>query len=311
MIFVTMILPFFVVSVKSPAKEEKAEKNEDKIISVYIKNEDKVEDMTMEDYITNVVCAEMPALFEKEALKAQAVAARTYTVSKIMANNTDEILAVHKNAQICTDSTHCQAYLSKQEAFEKWADDAKDFYDKISSAVKETHGEIITYQNEPIRAVFHSSNSGRTENAKDVWGGEFPYLVSVESSGENLSPKYETEYTTTYENFVNVFSKSYPDIDKSKFIDAITYTDGGSVDYINIFGKNIKGTQIRNMFKLKSANFEIKKQDDIVIFTVHGYGHGVGMSQYGANYMATQGKNYREILANYYKDTTISMYNLK
>ncbi|MBE7037619.1 MAG: stage II sporulation protein D [Ruminococcaceae bacterium] len=311
-IFVVIVLiffvPYFVVSVKG-IKNEKGIKQEENTISVYIKDEDIVLDIPMEEYIINVVCAEMPALFETEALKAQAVAARTYTVSKIKANKNEEILKAHKNAQICTDSTHCQAYMSKDEAYKKWGKDADSFYQKISDAVLLTKGEILTYQNEPIQAVFHSSNSGRTENAKDVWGRDFEYLVSVVSDGEDLSPRYENEYVTTYENFKNIILNEYPDIDESKFVDNITYTRGGAVDSINIFGKSIKGTKVRQMFKLSSANFEIKKENDIVTFKSYGYGHGVGMSQYGANFMASEGKNYKQILENYYNGTTILMYN--
>lgn len=318
MIAVTVFVPFFVVSVKGgngkeSAKNDKETQNmqNNKTISVYVKNEDKVENMDFEDYITGVVCAEMPALFENEALKAQAVAARTYTVSKINANTSDEVLNMHKNAVICTDSAHCQAYLTKAEINAKWGSDANEFYNKIKSCVNATQGEIMCYNGEAIRAVFHSSNNGKTENAKDVWGGDVPYLVSVESKGEDLSPKYKTEYTTTFDNFYNVIAQNYPGTDKSKFIENITYTDGEKVDSITVFGAKIRGVDMRSMFKLNSADFTIQKQDDVVTFTCHGYGHGVGMSQYGANYMAKNGKKYDEILQTYYNGIDISMYNLK
>ncbi len=311
MAVVTVAVPFFVISVKGGGEKTEQKEENIKTISVYIKDKDKVENMEFEEYITNVVCAEMPALFEAEALKAQAVAARTYTVSKINANVSDEILQMHKNARICTDSAHCQAYLSNEELQQKWGNDADKYYSKIKSAVYNTQSEIVTYNNEPIRAVFHSSNNGKTENAKNVWGGEFPYLVSVESAGEDLSPKYKTEYTTTFDNFYNVISQNYANADKSRFIENITYTDGEKVDSITVFGTKIRGVDMRSMFKLNSADFEIQKQNDVVTFTCYGYGHGVGMSQYGANYMAKNGKKYDEILKTYYSGTAISMYNLK
>ena len=307
-------LPFFAVFVKKGAgtsetkKKNQADADMGKEISVYFADSKKCVSMPFEEYITGVVCAEMPALFEVEAIKAQAVAARTYTVSKINANAND-LSDIHKGAAICTSPAHCQAYLSKEEISKKWRDSADEFYDKIKSAVSGTKGEILTYQNEPIRAVFHSSNNGRTENASDVWGGDFPYLRSVESFGEDLSPKYLTEYTVDYKVFCDTVKKEYPSADFSHFANEILRTEGGAVDTIEIFGVKIKGTKMRSMFMLKSANFDIKKDGDTVIFTVHGYGHGVGMSQYGAKYMASQGKNYAEILAAYYGGAQISMYN--
>ena len=307
-------LPFLAVSVKKGADtSEKGQKNQADIdmgkeISVYLADSGKCVTMPFEEYITGVVCAEMPALFEVEAIKAQAVAARTYTVSKINANAND-LQDAHKGASICTSPSHCQAYVPKEEISKKWGNNAEEFYNKIKSAVLDTKGEILTYQNEPIRAVFHSSNSGRTENASDVWGGDFPYLKSVESFGEDLSPKFLTEYTVDYKVFCDTVKKEYPDADLSKFVGDISRTEGGAVDTIEIFGVKIKGTKMRSMFILKSANFDIKKDGETVIFTVHGYGHGVGMSQYGANYMASQGKNYAEILAVYYNGAQISMYN--
>ena len=168
----------------------------------------------------------------------------------------------------------------------------------------------MTYQNEPIRAVFHSSNSGRTENASDVWGGDFPYLKSVESFGEDLSPKFLTEYTVDYKVFCNTVKKEYPDADLSRFVGDISRTEGGAVDTIEIFGVKIKGTKMRSMFMLKSANFDIKKDGDTVIFTVHGYGHGVGMSQYGAEAMAQHGADYKEILLHYYTGAVIESIDL-
>lgn len=307
MIIITFFVPYFTVTLKKDTREIKEEKLD--IISVYVKDKDMVINMPLEEYITNVVCAEMPALFEVEALKAQAVAARTYTVSKMKSNKNEEALKVHKNAQICTDSTHCQAYISKEEASLKWGKDFDKFYKKIYDVTYSTKGEIIIYQNEPIQAVFHSSNGGKTENAKDVWGSDFEYLVSVNSFGEDLSPKYKTEYVTDYDNFKNIILNEYPQINENTFVDNITYTKGGAVDTITILGNNIDGTKIRSMFHLPSANFEIQKEKDIVTFVCFGYGHGVGMSQYGANFMAKEGKTYKEILQNYYPKTSIAMYN--
>lgn len=305
---IVFLLPFMAVSFKRSEKKAKSEEInfEDKnCVTVYSDAKKCNVEMPFEEYITGVVCAEMPALFEVEAIKAQAVAARTYTVSKINAGSKND----HGGADICTNSAHCQAYVSKEEAFEKWGGNAENFYNKIKNAVYATKGEILTYNNEPIRAVFHSSNSGRTENAADVWGSDFPYLKSCESPGENLSPKYHTEYTVDYSVFCDTIKAEYPEADFNKFLGNVTHTIGGAVDTIEVFGVKIKGVKMRSMFMLKSANFDIKKDGNTVIFNVFGYGHGVGMSQYGANYMASQGKDYKEILATYYAGSAISMYN--
>lgn len=266
-------------------------------IDVYFALEDKVKTMSEEDYILGVLMAEMPAEFEVEALKAQAVAARTYMWEKV--KNPDAV-PMHNGGEICTDSSHCQAYISIEEAKNKWGKNASLYLKKCKNAVKETQGIIAVYENEPIKAVFHAYASGRTEDAEDVWGSEVAYLKSVESPGDELAPKFETEVEVSLEDFKEKLASKYGVDFSERLIGGITRSNGGAVSEIEVGNKSIKGTEIRTLFGLRSASFDIIPCEKSVVFKVKGYGHGVGMSQYGANYCAKQGMDYREILCKYY-----------
>ena len=268
-------------------------------ISVYIKNEDKVCNMDMSQYLKEVVAAEMPAEFEKEALKAQATAARTYLVNRKRNGNSDD---VHKGADICTDSTHCKAWVSEEERKKIWGDDKKDeYWNKISEAVEETAGVMIYYSDNPISAVFHSTSSGITENASDVWGGDVPYLVSVESKGEENSPRYTSEIVLSEGEFKSIAEKNIDNLNWDKgVVSDIKRSEAGGIKTMKIGGAEISGRDFRTMYNLRSTNAEISFKDGNVILSVKGFGHGVGMSQYGANYLASQGYGYEDILKKYY-----------
>jgi len=259
--------------------------------------------MPSEQYVLGVVCGEMPSDFEEEALKAQAVAARTYMYYKMEQGDK------HENADICTDSTCCCAYYSYDELYnlkgEEWINSG---YEKIKRSVAATAGEIITYENKPVLAVFHSAaGGGRTENSEDVWASALPYLRSVETEGESEKSNYVTTVTFDIDEFKKRVKNKYSNADfGGNPIGEIKYTDGGAVDYICVYGINIRGTEMRSMFGLKSACFDVTEQDRRITFTVTGSGHGVGMSQYGANYMAKQGKSYKDILNFYYSGTEIN-----
>lgn len=268
----------------------------DSDIQVYFTSEDRIKTMKTEDYIRGVLMAEMPAEFELEALKAQAVAARSYMAEKRKNDSKDE---VHPDADVCTDSSHCQAYVSDKDAKTKWGKNASLYFKKCKNAIESTAGEIALFNNEPIKAVFHSVSGGRTENASDVWSGSVSYLKSVDSPGEEVAPKYESTAEFTMEEFKRIL-KAELGIEYTGNIGAVTRSEGGAVKTMEISGKSVKGTDIRKAFGLNSANFEIKFTDNAVEFSVLGYGHGVGMSQYGANHCAKQGMNYREILSKYY-----------
>ncbi|MBR4173091.1 MAG: stage II sporulation protein D [Clostridia bacterium] len=300
----TALMPFFLLI--KYGKYEKPTEESAKTVSVYIAKEDKVVDMNEEQYLKEVVAAEMPASFELEALKAQAVAARSYLKARQNAYKISGTPAEHKGAEMCTDPTHCKAWLSEQDRRESWGNDADRNWDKISRAVEETANEVITYNGEVISAVFHSTSSGKTESSKDVWGGDRPYLVSVESYGDTLSPKYKSEKEITLSEFKKIASENIEGVDFSKgIIGDIARSDAGGILTIEIGGVATKGTVFRKIYDLRSTNVTVTVSNEKVKFDVKGFGHGVGMSQYGANYLASQGKNYKEILKTYYTGVEI------
>jgi len=304
-VLVTMLIPVF--TYMKNGKYQKPKPEAEATINVYIASEDKVVTMSKSQYLKEVVSAEMPADFHIEALKAQAVAARSYLTSRMNAYKQSEKPKEHKGADICTDPTHCKAWISQEKRMESWGDSAKSNWDKISRAVDETSGQIITYNNEVISAVFHSTSSGRTENSKDVWGGDRPYLVSVESPGDLYSPKYKSEKSISVEEFKKTISNNIENVDFNKeLVGEIERSEAGGIITISVGGVEIKGSKLRTLFDLRSTNINVTVTGDTVNFDVTGYGHGVGMSQYGANYLANQGTNYIDILKTYYQGVEIN-----
>ena len=258
-----------------------------------------VEEVALDDYLCNVVSAEMPADYEIEALKAQAIVARTYTIYKIQHKK-------HENADICDDSSCCQAWISKEERLEKWEESKRESnWQKIVRCVNETKGKIITYENEPINAFFHANSGGTTELPVNVWGGtDFPYLQVVETVGEEGYAQYSSEVELTKEELIEKLKAKYEDIEidfeKQEELKIMEYTDSGRVKTVKFGNHELSGVETRTLLGLKSTNFEIIKQDDKIKFTVKGYGHGVGMSQTGADAMAKQGSDYEEIIKHFY-----------
>ena len=264
-----------------------------------------VEEMELDDYLLGVVSSEMPASFEQEALKAQAVVARTYTIYKITNGNK------HENADICDDSKCCQAWISKEDRLSRWNEKEREInWEKIVNAVNDTKGKIITYEGKAINAFFHSNSGGITDTATAVWGGtNYPYLQAVQTSGEDSYNQYSSEIIITKEEFISKIKENHSDflIDFSldNQIEILEYTDGERIKTIKIGNLNLSGVEIRTIFGLKSAKFEISIEGDNIKFNVIGYGHGVGMSQTGADSMAKQGKNYEEIIKHYYTGVEI------
>lgn len=250
---------------------------------------------------------EMSSEFSEEALKAQAVAARTYIIYK-MENN---MKAGHKGADICTDYNHCQAYASYEELKEQKGDKwIRESYPIIKQAVDDTKGQILTYNDKAILPLYFSTSSGMTENSEDVFMTNYPYLKSVSSPYEENSPKYYTESVIDISRFIDILKNKYGDISISKNdlknkIKIIDRTTAGSVKSIQIGNKQLTGRDIRSIFDLNSSNFDISFAEDIVVFKVKGYGHGVGMSQWGAEGMANNSYTYDEILFHYYTNTDI------
>ena len=269
---------------------------------------DTVEEMDLGTYLVGVVRADMPASFHREALKAQAVAARTYTLYKIQSggNHGDQ-------ADICTDSTCCQAYISEERARANWGGNADDYEAKVETAVSETDGQAILYGGVPILAVFHSSSAGLTRAAGEVWMNDLPYLQAVESPEEtDRIPNYYSRVEFTAADCKAKLLAVFPEADLSGPVsgwlkNAVT-DSAGSVETVEVGGVTVKGTRVRSALGLRSACFDWEVQDGKLVFYVTGYGHGVGLSQYGADKMAEEGADYREILTHYYTGVTVDSY---
>lgn len=272
------------------------------------KNTGQIEEVALDDYLCNVVSAEMPADFEVEALKTQVIVARTYTIYKAINKK-------HENADICDDSTCCQAWISKEERLARWEEDKRQSnWEKIQQCVKQTSGKIITYNNEPINAFFHANSGGTTELPINVWGGtNLPYLQVVETAGEEGYKQYSSEVELSNEDIINKLKAKYEDIsinfESEEDIKIIEYTDSNRVKTVKFGNHNISGVEARTIFGLKSTNFEITKEQGKIKFTVKGYGHGVGMSQTGADTLAKQGKSSEEIIHHFYADVEIKEIN--
>ena len=256
-------------------------------IKLYHTKTSEVEELSLDEYLYGVVSSEMPANFEKEALKAQAVVARTYTLYQIINSN-----GKHGEAGICDDSACCQAWISKEDRIAKWdANEAEANWEKIVDAVDSTQGQIITYNGEPIDAFFHSNSGGVTETAANVWGGtNYPYLQSVETSGEDGYSQYNSEVEISKEELIEKLKQKHSDIsinfDEQDCIKIIEYTESGRVKTMKFGNIEIAGTEVRSLLGLKSTNFSFEITENSIKFFVIGYGHGVGMSQTGADSMA-------------------------
>lgn len=253
--------------------------------------------LSLEDYLFGVVAAEMPALYEAEALKAQTIAAYTYYLCDRESG---------KDYDITDDYTIDQAFVLLDTAREKWGDGADTYENKIRAAVKSVIGKRVLYGGAPARTVYHAVSFGVTENARDVWGGDYPYLISVDSSFDKLYTDFLSEKSFTAEELKAALSTlaEVKALDSNVITD-IVRTEAGGVKSLKISGKEVSGGDVRKALELKSANFEVAFSGGKYTFTVKGYGHAVGMSQNGANYLAQQGKTYEEILLHYYTGCTI------
>lgn len=270
----------------------------------------KIEELGLDEYLYGVVSSEMPASFEKEALKAQAVVARTYTLYKITNG-----VKKHGDANICDSSACCQAWISKENRLAKWKEENRtEYWNKIVNAVNETKGKMITYEGKPINAFFHSNSGGYTEAPLNVWGGSgYPYLKSVETAGEDAYSQYFSKATFTKKDFQEKIKKVHSnfkiDFSKEDCIKIKECTEGNRVKTVQIGNLELSGVEVRTLLGLRSANFKVTIEKDNIIFEVTGYGHGVGMSQTGADAMAKEGKNAEEIIKHFYTNIEIKDIN--
>lgn len=270
------------------------------------KSNNEIEGLPLDEYLLGVVSAEMPATFEQEALNAQAIVARTYTIYSITHNNNK-----HGEADICDDSKCCQAWINKEDRMSKWEESVREEnWRKIQLAVNNTTGKIITYNGEVIDAFFHSNSGGVTEMPVNVWGGtDYPYLQSVETAGEDAYSQFSSEVILSKEELKNKILQKHSDFvidyNEPECIKPLEYTEGGRIKTLKMGNLNLSGVEIRTILGLKSASFEIIVEGDNVKFSVKGYGHGVGMSQTGADSMAKSGSGYEEIIKHFYTGVEI------
>lgn len=264
----------------------------------------KIKKVNVRDYVIGAVAAEMPPNFNSEALKAQAVASHSLALRNRL-DHMQKPVEELKGADFSADPSNRHGYVTEDEAKKMYGDKFDIYWNKIVTACDEVMNEVLVYKQKPILAAYHSMSSGFTEAAENVWIGSADYLVPVESKGDILSPNYESELKISAQELSKLFKKEYPEIilgeDINNWIVINERSQGGYVLFADVGNTTITGKDIRRVLGLRSANFEISVNDDnIFTFKTLGYGHGVGLSQYGADYMARQGNTYSEILSHYY-----------
>ena len=296
----TMAEPETVIELETLAMVESVSQTEETqapVLTVPILDGSRVVEMELNEYLVGVVLAEMPASFEPEALKAQAVVARTYTMRSHNRGGR------HKGAAVCTDPACCQAYTAPEDYAKKGG--SKKNVEKIRQAVYDTGNQVLTYKGELIEAVYFSCSGGSTEDAVAVWGTSYPYLQAVSSPGEENAAHYSDTVTYTANNFEAALGRDLKG-NPNEWFGVTTYTPGGGVASMEIGGTVYKGTTLRTVLGLRSTAFMISTTDSKVTITTRGYGHRVGMSQYGADAMAVAGSDYQQILSHYYQGVTLT-----
>ncbi|MFC3040415.1 stage II sporulation protein D [Virgibacillus xinjiangensis] len=282
---------------EEPAESEAEEKESSFAVEVMRHASETVEDVPLETYVAGVVASEMSAEFEMEALKAQALAARTYIVNHVLYQNDPNEFDV-------TDTVQHQVYKSESDLRQQWGSEYAKNMKRIEEAVAATEGQILTYKEAPITPAFFSTSNGYTENSEDYWESELPYLRSVESPWDKESPKFLDQQIFTIQEVETALGVDLP-AQASQSME-VTRTEGDRVDQLKLGDQAFSGREVREKLSLRSSDFTIEQKNDHLIFTTEGYGHGIGMSQYGANFMAQEGKDYKDILAHYYQGVEIS-----
>ena len=305
-----LLIPIFSIkgqedTLKTGAKEEVAEKETIKMVEKFKLLDtaaNTVTEIPSKEYIFGVVAAEMPALYEFEALKAQAVAA--YTFAHFRKNEAEKS---GREYDISTDHKTDQSFITRAAAREKWGDKADEYEQKIESAISAVYGNVLTYNNDVILSVYHAISSGITEKSENVWGTPLPYLISVDSSHDKAAETYLSVVSFPAEELKSKISHLADTSGDGNIFANPKVTEAQTVTEIDINGKTVSGFNISEALELRSSAFQVNFAEGIYTFIVKGYGHGVGMSQNGANSMAKEGKNFEEILAHYYKNCQLKV----
>ena len=289
-----IIIPFLFVKIFVKTDEIKFKYVTNNIIRVKDEKTANITEIPFEDYIKGVVAGEMPATFELEALKAQAVASRSYAMYQMTATKDNEYDVLNTTAN--------QVYLTDEQLKENWKDEYPEKINKIKEAIAETSGEYLTYNGEVVNAMFFSTSVGATENSEEVFVSALPYLRSVDSKWDEESPAYTDTYTFSLEDFYNKLGLPY---NETLNIEVTSKTSTGRTKTLKINGEELQGRDLATKLSLRSNYFDIVQNEKNVTITTKGFGHGVGMSQYGANGMAKEGYTYDQILKHYYQNTEI------
>ncbi|WP_019394813.1 stage II sporulation protein D [Priestia filamentosa] len=271
-------------------------------VAVYRTETKEIEKLPLEKYVVGVVAAEMPAEFEEEALKAQALAARTYIVKHLTSGSSN----LPGKANV-TDTVQDQVYHNRKELKKLWKGSYEEKIQKIEEAVEETTGEILTYNGDPIEATFFSTSNGYTDNSEEYWTNSIPYLKSVESPWDKKSPKFTAKKVISVEQFEKSLDVTLGDGEQIGQI--ISTTPGKRVEKVKFDNKTLSGKDVRTKLELASTDFSFERHGNEITINTKGNGHGIGMSQYGANGMAEEGKDYQDIVHHYYQDVSISSYD--
>lgn len=296
---IMMLIPLFALMAPNEKSIETATNIDSNTVKVQICATDKTVNLSEEEYLLGVIASEISPEYEIEAIKAQAVAARSMLYFRQRENSNHDY-------DITDDISHDQGYCDAQTRKAKWGDKTAEYEAKIKECITATDGKTVRYNGDIALAVYHSISSGKTENVSDVWGGDYPYLKSVDSVSDMLSSEYMSTVTVTKDEYIaKAKSVGATDTSAPKADATAKCANTGLVLSYNLCGVTVTGQQMRELFALKSANFTISQSDDKFTFTVRGNGHGVGMSQNGANYMAAQGSTYKEILKWYYSGCKI------
>lgn len=279
--------------VEPPQSIEEEIKDFEQSVTIYRKN-GSILTLSMTDYLIGVVAAEMPASFPKEALKAQSIVARTYALKKLAVGGrlTDDV-----STQVYRDETYLRSI---------WKKDYDLYYNKIKTAVRETDGLVVKYNGSYIEAIYHSTSNGKTEDAVNVWGNTVPYLKSVDSSWDQSASTYLRTVEMDLNSIFQIFGI---DFSSPISIDILSRNASGRIESIRVGNQNYSGVEVRNLLGLRSSDFDIEIQNGKLMITTRGYGHGVGMSQYGAKGMAAEGYSYKQILSHYYPGTYLEKVN--